>query len=564
MKKLSVLLVAFLLVAGLAFAGGEQEGAATADIELSEPGTYPIVQTPISFDLITIFNTVETSGTPEDAELTAFMEELTNIRVNWVEVIESNNADEKLNLILASGDLPDAFSTPWHFSKQEVYTNGINGTFIDLTEIIQERAVNLWTELQKYPWVDDQVRFPGDRYYAMPRIEAGCYHCTMSAKFWVYEPWLDALGLEVPETTEEFRAMLEAFRDGDPNGNGIADEIPMAGATTGWNGDPIHFLMNSFIYTDTANYLTRDGGTVEFVANKPEWRQGLQYLNGLYEDGLIAQETYVQQADQMKALVENPNTPIVGSFPAGWYGVYSVNGGGTGRFADLIPISPVEGPNGFRAARYSPPAAGFQVSITPEAQYPEAIVQMFDYFYSGYEAQALANNFNQKGVHYREATQEEIDSGVVSRDGSPAEFITLQTGTYGEDKKDRGWTRIAPGWQIIARGGMPLEWADDPSRQEYRLMHATKELMEPYKVDAWMPPNLLVADELQDELTDLTQTLIGAENDGLVGIYTAEFITGSRDINDNAEWEAYVRELERAGVDRYVEIWNDTLQRAGY
>ena len=564
MKKLCVLLMAVLLVAGLAFAGGEQEAATAADIELSEPGTYPIVQSPISFDLITIFNTVETSGTPEDAELTAFMEELTNIRINWVEVIESNNADEKLNLILASGDLPDAFSTPWHFSKQEVYTNGLTGTFIDLTEIIDERAINLKRELEKYPWIDDQVKFPGDRYYAMPRIEAGCYHCTMSAKFWVYEPWLDAVGMDFPQTTDEFRDMLVAFRDEDPNGNGIDDEIPMAGATTGWNGDPTIFLMNSFIYTDTANYLARDGGTVEFVANKPEWREGLSYLNSLYEDGLIAQETFVQQADQMKALVENPNTPIVGSFPAGWYGVYSVNGGGTGRFADFKPMPPVEGPNGVRTVRYSPPAAGFQIAITPEADYPEAIVQMWDYFYSGYEAQMLGGNFFQKGVHYREATQEEIDSGVVSRDGSPGKYIQLDTGTYGEEKKDRGWTRIYPGWQVVAEGGMPLEWADDPSKQEYRLMVATKEIMEPYKTDQWMPPNLLVADDVQDELTDLEQTIIGAQNDGLVGIFTAEFITGSRDVNDDAEWNSYVEELERAGVDRYVEIWNETLERSGY
>jgi hypothetical protein len=95
-------------------------------------------------------------------------------------------------------------------------------------------------------------------------------------------------------------------------------------------------------------------------------------------------------------------------------------------------------------------------------------------------------------------------------------------------------------------------------------MVATKEIMEPYKTDQWMPPNLLVADEVQDELTDLEQTIIGAQNDGLVGIFTAEFITGSRDVNDDAEWNSYVEELERAGVDRYVEIWNETLERSGY
>lgn len=39
--------------------------------------------------------------------------------------------------------------------------------------------------------------------------------------------WLDKLGLEVPTTLAELKEVLIAFRDGDPNGNGIQDEIPM-------------------------------------------------------------------------------------------------------------------------------------------------------------------------------------------------------------------------------------------------------------------------------------------------------------------------------------------------
>ena len=40
--------------------------------------------------------------------------------------------------------------------------------------------------------------------------------------------WLERLGLEMPETLEEFANVLRAFRDQDPNGNGIQDEIPFS------------------------------------------------------------------------------------------------------------------------------------------------------------------------------------------------------------------------------------------------------------------------------------------------------------------------------------------------
>ena len=55
-----------------------------------------------------------------------------------------------------------------------------------------------------------------------------CYHCSMSQKLWIYQPWLDALGLEMPTTTDEFEQVLLAFKEQDPNGNGQADEIPLS------------------------------------------------------------------------------------------------------------------------------------------------------------------------------------------------------------------------------------------------------------------------------------------------------------------------------------------------
>jgi peptidyl-prolyl cis-trans isomerase B (cyclophilin B) len=42
----------------------------------------------------------------------------------------------------------------------------------------------------------------------------------MNQKLWIYTPWLDALGLDMPGTTDELLYVLRAFRDRDPNGNG--------------------------------------------------------------------------------------------------------------------------------------------------------------------------------------------------------------------------------------------------------------------------------------------------------------------------------------------------------
>ena len=51
---------------------------------------------------------------------------------------------------------------------------------------------------------------------------------------------------------------------------------------------------------------------------------------------------------------------------------------------------------------------------------------------------------------------------------------------------------------------------------------------------------------------------------GLVMQRAAEFITGKRDLHDDASWDAYVDELQRAGVERCVELWQEALQSSGY
>src|SRR5690606_36914088 len=44
-----------------------------------------------------------------------------------------------------------------------------------------------------------------------------------------HRDWLDALEMEIPETTDEFYQYLKAVKEGDPNGNGQADEVPYGG-----------------------------------------------------------------------------------------------------------------------------------------------------------------------------------------------------------------------------------------------------------------------------------------------------------------------------------------------
>ncbi|NLZ68110.1 MAG: ABC transporter substrate-binding protein, partial [Spirochaetales bacterium] len=106
MKKLLTVLV-LCLIPMMLFANGTTESSkATKKVEYTPAGTFPIVKTPITVDIM-----VAQPPCVEDYntnEFTKYMEELTGIKVNYIMVPEQA-ATEKLALTLASGDYPDAF-----------------------------------------------------------------------------------------------------------------------------------------------------------------------------------------------------------------------------------------------------------------------------------------------------------------------------------------------------------------------------------------------------------------------------------------------------------------------
>ena len=166
------------------------------------------------------------------------------------------------------------------------------------------------------PAIKPLITLLDGKIYGLPHYN-DCYHCSMSQKMWVYKPWLDKLGLKVPETTDEFEAMLKAFKEKDPNGNGKADEIPLSGSKLvngGWHSPIDQFLMNSFVYNDN---VTPNGAR----APDPGQRQGQGRLHraglergrevprtGLYKQGLIDPQAFTNDSAQIQQLGENAMT----------------------------------------------------------------------------------------------------------------------------------------------------------------------------------------------------------------------------------------------------------------
>ncbi len=510
------------------------DSSADAGGGLSAPGEFPITAQKANLKVLIGGNAAVEDFNTND--FTLWYEEKTNVHVEF-ETLPVKDGSEKLNLILAGGDYPDVIMSAG-LTPSQIMSYGAQGAFIPLNDMIEKHGFEIKKIFadESMAYVEGLITFPDGNIYAMPDINQ-CYHCSMAQKLWIYKPWLDKLGLEVPKTLDEYKEILKAFKTQDPNGNGKADEIPLAGATSGWFAQLPGFFMNSFIYCDNDRNMFIKDGVIEISVNKPEWKEGLSYLRDLYAEGLISPETFTQDGDQYRQMGENPDIPILGSGVGGHIGVMAQFYGESGRWLEYVIVPPLQGPEGTKpTCYYNPYMTGFDSVITDKCENPELAFKWLDGFY---ELEAMMRSlFGRPDQEWRWAKEGEI--GLHGRDALYKLLVP-----WSETVQNYCWVQSGP--QARTDEFRLGEMANPDEPLEIILYEATK-LYEPFRPDyTEVLPPLVFTEEQSNELSDLEKTI-----KDFVTQMNARFITGDADLEN--DWDNYVSTLEDMGIDRYVEI----------
>ncbi|QNK58224.1 ABC transporter substrate-binding protein [Paenibacillus sp. PAMC21692] len=561
MKKMVKTLIFSLFCLSLILAGctnskgnGDQAGSPNAsnggnagnagENAVSEPGSYPIVKDKITLRVMAAqipqvidFNT---------NEFTKWYEERTNIHVEW-EIVPPGNVKEKLNLVLASGDYPDIFLGLGVDDVIEAQYGVGQQVFRPLDGLIEQNMAAFKDVLQKHPAVKGRITATDGNIYSLPTWN-DCFHCGFAQKMWINQEWLDNLGLQMPTTTDEFYQVMKAFKEKDPNGNGKADEIPLAGATDGWYTTIEGFLMSSFILHpgmyNPLKMIVQDGKVMSIV-NTPEYKEGLAYLNKLYAEGLIYQPSFTQKIDQLKSIAANEDSVILGAFPTGASVGVIDSATNQERYKQYVTVPPLEGPDGTRQAAFFQfdAAQGGDLLISSSSKYPEAAIRWADGLYE-FETQYRMIS-GPKDIGWTTP-----DPGAVGLNGEPALLKRLKP--YTNEPQNDGWmhagVEYAPAeWRL----GEQIELNADlfsPEGLERLLYEETAKNYQPYAPEntTVMPPVKLLAEE-NDEL----QT-IRIELENYINESSVRFITG--DLKPEADWDNYVQSLDNIGLKRFVEI----------
>ncbi|MDR2994251.1 MAG: extracellular solute-binding protein, partial [Bacillus cereus] len=232
---------------------------------------------------------------PNDKLIFKRLEDNTNVHIDWT----NYNADfaEKRNLDIASGELPDAIFNAGA-GDYDLLNWAESGVIVPLEDLIDDYMPNLKKIYDENPQYRQLSMAPDGHIYSFPWIEElgegkESIH-TVNDMAWINVEWLDRLGLDMPETTDELMTVLEAFKNDDPNGNGQKDEIPFSFINNGGNED-LKFLFAAFGDGDNDDHLIVDNdGKVQFTADKEGYKEAIKYFNKMYEKGLIDPEAFEQ------------------------------------------------------------------------------------------------------------------------------------------------------------------------------------------------------------------------------------------------------------------------------
>ena len=458
-------------------------------------------------------------------------EEMSNVKINW-EMVPADGLEEKRNLALSQGDdLPDLFYAA-NIPISDIQKYGEQGMFVPLEDLIEEHAPNLYQVLQDNPDIEKGLTFPDGHIYSVPTIYSPDFESLLiGAKGWINGEWLEELGMDNPETTEEFYEYLKAVKENDLNGEG--NEIPLSSVAE--MSRIIHWISGAFGVHNKGQLHTLvdedlETGEIRFTPTSDEYKEMLEYLNKLYEDELIEQNIYSLEVDQHLAhAAENRYGAVQFYNPIELYGEEIGS--------QFIPGNALEGPGGHKmyTGITSPLRSLGNFLITKENENPEATLRWIDYFYSDEGMKMFFMGI--EGVTY-----EETEDGPKLK-----EEIT--------DNPDGLTLTQALAQYIINPGGNhPVMVTDDyfTGAENNPLDHEAAEMLDEYLIDEIWPAFTYTADE------NKRISILATDLEKYVSEMQAQFITGEISFD---KWDDYVKEVEKIGVEEYMEIQEAAYDR---
>ncbi len=271
---------------------------------------------------ISVFTIQQREQPPADNKTYKWIEEKFGVTFSWDILV--GDKDQKIGVLIASGDLPDLVEV-----DSEKFQGA--GCLRDLKPLVEKYAPNLmkhysvaWKKmLDADSEKDANGKITKEHIYSLPNygvndgIPSDTYYNQNG--WWIQKAVLKEFGYPVIKTIDQYFDLLEAYYKKYPTIDG-APTIPFNIITADWEAfdlwNPPNFLAG--FPNDGNGHVTLENGkyvyTDNFVdANAKRW---FKLANGYFQRGLIDPASFTDNRDQYYAKISQGR--VLGMFIQGW------------------------------------------------------------------------------------------------------------------------------------------------------------------------------------------------------------------------------------------------------
>ena len=529
----------------------EAEGTAKEDLPLSK---YPETVTVHLGGSLNPNAKLPEGMSYENNSYLDFLSEDLNIKVVYDWIASSSDFDEKMNLCIGSGTIPELMNvnaTQYRALLKYDMIQPLDQYFDDYaSDTLKGYVESGGEELKKHISNDkgEMMAIPA------PNITAGGIN-----EMWIRQDWLDNLGLEVPRTWDELAAVAEAFVTQDPDGNGEADTIGILGPgntdhmnAIGGNQFGLDPLFSSF-QSYPQYWLQDEDGTVKYGSIQPETRTALEKIQKLYTDKLIDTEMLVRNNCQEAIL-----SGKVGIFFGPWWIGYTVSDATLAGEADwrayFTPLS-----EDGKYYTHMPDPTSTYVVVSKSCKNPEAAIKIINYLIAygkdwladGTSAKLEVSQFYPLWNVYENADEIEVSTETLEK--YLAGEITMDDVDFSQHKLLKN--------DMEAVTELKKEPYDDFSLDKWNLDSDLAKINLPRLVSLLVGGNPLVNDKyipVYNAYSGQTETMQAkwANLKKMEEETFAKIIMGKADIS---EFDTFVENWKNQGGDQILKEINDEL-----
>ncbi|WP_054026505.1 extracellular solute-binding protein [Bacillus sp. FJAT-28004] len=467
-----------------------------------------------------------------DVAMVQEWEKKTNVKFDFEHPTGTGaDAQQQFGVMVASNVLPDLIV--WNMSNfqggpAKLYQDG---TIVKLNDLIDQHAPNLKKILEENPLIAKQIKADNGDIYVFPNLKVGDHgkYKTFSGQM-IRKDWLDELGLQLPETIDEWELVLKTIKEKKGVIPYTSEKDMLLGSKSSMDFIGAYGIGKDF-------YL--NGDKIQYGPLQPAFKDYLARMQKWYQEGLIDPD-YASNDNKAK------EAKITSGKAAATFGYI---GGSMGAWLPSLQqadpkamLSAVQYPVLNKGDEPKFTETGWDYSntgavITSANKNPEATIKALDYLFS--EEGAMLKNFGIDGTTY------------TLVDGQPKFTDLIMKNPDG-----------LPIGQAMAKNfiaNYPFPGPDDDRyNDQYYSLDAQKEAVKAYakfaknSASVLIPPVSLTPEEASEFSKIMTD----------VDTYRSEIVTklimgtSSLDSFDKA-----IEQFKKMGIERAIEIQQAAFDR---